>query len=139
MMPNYHRCLIFTVTLTTFDSVNTIKSTAVFTCTLSSTSTKQRQLLVFIGDSGSVSPNPSTYLAFYAPPNIPSGMTSVAISVPLYAIYNSILASGSRPFFTICGATNNYNNSSEFEDLATGRTVYTAVSMGSAPVSFILP
>jgi hypothetical protein len=97
-------------------------------------SIEQRTVLVFIGDSSIVSPNPATYLSVYAA-NVPADTTNLVIRIPFANIYNSILVSGKMPYFVIFGATNNWNTASVFEDLPTGKDIFTALGPPSAITS----
>lgn len=117
----------FFVSAVNADSINHTTSNIIINCTLSSSSTKARELLVFIGSTASVSSNPATYLSVF-PVSIGLNTTTVVIKIPLTEIYNSILTSGSMPYFAIYGATNGYNTTSEYEDISSGKTIYTALN-----------
>lgn len=117
----------FFVSSVNADSINHITSNIIINCTLSSSSAKARELLVFIGSTSSVSSNPAIYLSVF-PVTVGLNTTTVVIKIPLTEVYNSILVSGSVPYFAIYGATNGYNESSEYEDVNSGKIIYTALN-----------
>ena len=49
------------------------------------------------------------------------------------------LSSGQPVYFACHGAAMNFNNSSSYEDLNTGRTVFTAISANAAVQSALVP
>jgi hypothetical protein len=125
----------FYVSIVSSDSINHAAAEVVITCTVDTlVTTRQRELLVFIGSDSTVSFLPASYLSVY-PYTVAANTTSVVIKIPLSDVYNSILVSGAIPYFSIYAATNNYNTASEYEDLPTGRTVYTALNPRYAPTN----
>jgi hypothetical protein len=123
----------FFVTSVSVDSINHLLAEIVINCTLDTlVRTKERELLVFIGSDSTVSSLPTSYLSVY-PATAAANTTSVTILIPLSDIYNSILVSGKVPYFAIYAATNDYNTASVYEDLPTGKMVYTALNPRYAP------
>ena len=102
------------------------------TANLAATDTKTREVLVFVGSSPNTSANPATYLNVY-PKTIAATKTSVITSLSPSDIHDLGINAGGTLYCSVYAATITYNSASFYQDLATGKTVYTAV--GSAPMT----
>ncbi len=85
-----------------------------------------RTILVFVGSSSSTSANPGSY-SFTDNVVIPADSTTFTVQTPLNTFYAAGFASGSTAYFAVYGAANNYTYG-DYVDIATGQTVYTAIS-----------
>jgi hypothetical protein len=129
-----------TFTVTSVDSIRySIKNGNVNIYGKINTDPRQRTLLVFIGNSNNVSPNPADYVFASVQPVGENATTyDIAINFTLFA--DNGYMSGNTAYFAIFGASNNYTYGS-FTDFPTGRTVYTAIANMpfGPPPSYILP
>src|SRR6185312_15269298 len=116
----------FNITSITVDSINHASGNVVLSCAIG-TNTKARTLLIFASGSSSVSSNPANYLT-YVSQNVKANAATVVINFPLSNLYDAGLASGQTVYFAIYGAASNYNSSSSYEDLNTGRTIFTSLT-----------
>ena len=98
--------------------------------------TRVRNCIIFIGKSSTVNNTPASYLLEYTKA-IAANQTKVAILIPAADLYNAGISSGSTAY----GAAYGYvvSDQSVYEDLATGRNVYNAVSNGNVPVTIMVP
>jgi len=87
---------------------------------------RQRTLLIFVGNTASTSASPSTYV-FAATQAVPADSSRYTITIPLGTIYGNGFASGNTAYFAIYGAANNYTNG-DYTDFASGRLVYTPIT-----------
>ncbi len=121
------------------DSISLIADPNVVTITGSiAMDTRVRTVLVFVGSGSNTSNDPAHYLGSYNR-NVPANQGNFMLTVPLSDLANLGIASGQTAYFAAYGATANYNNSSSYEDLATGRTWFTAVSSTPANRSVLIP
>jgi hypothetical protein len=129
----------FNITTMNVDSINHTTQNCVINCSIVS-DTRQRTLLVFIGNSASANSNPANFLFTFAQ-NVGAGKTTVVFNIPLGALYSAGFSSGSTTYFAIYGAASNYNNSSSYEDFNTTRNFYNAITPASySPLpSLVLP
>ena len=99
--------------------------------------TRARTFIVFVGSTSSTSAAPATYLDFYTK-QVPANQTTFKILVQPSDLYNLGLTAGTTAYFAAYGAAANYNNSSTYEDLNTGRTVFNAISTTPATASAVV-
>jgi len=121
------------------DSISLVADPNVVTITGSiAMDTRVRTVLVFVGNGSNTSNDPAHYLGVYNR-NVPANQGNFMLTVPLTDLANLGITSGQTAYFAAYGATANYNNASSYEDLATGRTWFTAVSTAPANRSVLIP
>lgn len=85
-----------------------------------------RTLLVFIGNSPSVSSTPGTY-NFTTNVVIPADSSDFTITTPLTTFYSNGFTHGNSAYFAIYGASDNYTYG-DYTNFTFGQTEYTAIS-----------
>ena len=93
--------------------------------------THVRTFIGFVGATSGTSSSPSTYLDYYTK-NVPANATTFTITVDNTALYDLGLTSTTTAYFSVYGAAAGYNSTSTYEDMATGRTVFNAISANPA-------
>jgi len=129
-----------TFTVTSVDSIKYIvKTGAVHIYGKINTDPRQRTLLVFVGNSNNVSPNPQDYV-FASAQAVGENATTYDIPINFTTFADNGYMSGNTVYFAIFGASNNYTFGS-FTDIPTSRTVYTAIANMpfSPPPMYTLP
>ncbi|HMC96358.1 MAG TPA: carboxypeptidase-like regulatory domain-containing protein, partial [Flavobacteriales bacterium] len=99
---------------------------------------QQRTVLIFAGGAANTSADPATYLSFYSR-SVMANQATFTLQIPTGDLYAMGLTSGATVYFAAYGATPNFNNSSSYQDLNTGRTVFTAISANAALRSGLVP
>ncbi len=128
----------FNITGINADSINHTTQMAVINCAVTS-SVRLRTIVIFIGNSASVSSNPANYLISVSA-NIAINKSNVVVNIPLGTLYSAGFNSGSSAYFAIYGAAVNYSSTSSYEDYNTTRNIYNAITPTSyAPFSLVLP
>ncbi|NDC42822.1 MAG: hypothetical protein EBZ77_14940 [Chitinophagia bacterium] len=101
------------------------------------TDTRARACIVFINTGAAAGSTPDKYLIVFNKA-IPANSTRpVGIIVPAQDLANAGIASGTTVNVTAYGYV--VNDASAYEDLSTGKIVYTAVSTGSVTTTFTAP
>lgn len=100
--------------------------------------TQPRTVLVFVGTGAGTSADPATYLTFYNK-NIAVNQNNFNIQIPASDFAAMGLSSGSTVYFAAYAATPNFQNTSSYEDPATGRTVFTAIGASAYTASALVP
>jgi hypothetical protein len=129
-----------TFTVTSVDSIKyVVKTGSVTIYGKIPTDARQRTLLVFVGNSNNVSPNPQDYV-FASAQAVGENATTYTVSINFTSFADNGYMSGNTVYFAIFGASNNYTFGS-FTDIPTSRTVYTAIANMpfGPPPSFTLP
>jgi hypothetical protein len=100
---------------------------------------RQRTLLVFVGNTNTVSPNPADYI-FASAQAVGENATTYDIVIGYNTFADYGYMSGNTVYFAIFGASNDYTYG-DFTDYPTGRIVYTAIANMpfGPPVSYTLP
>ena len=98
--------------------------------------TRARSCIVFLNSSATVTSSPANYLLAYTKA-VPANATRVAIVVPAQDLYDAGFVSGSAVYFAAYGAP--VGDVSAYEDIGTGRTMYTAVSTTSVTATATTP
>lgn len=128
----------FNITSIAADSINHATQNVVISCNIAA-DLHQRTLLVFVGNSASVSSNTANYMVV-AVAGVGPNKTNVVINIPLDNLYGAGFASASTAYFAVYGAAVGYNSTSSYEDYTTTRTIYNAITPTSyAPFSLVLP
>jgi hypothetical protein len=97
-----------------------------------------RTLLVFIGNTASVSANPGSYV-FTANTTIPADSTTFTITTNVDNFYANGFAYGSTAFMAIYGAADNYNYG-DYTNYTYGQLYYSAISANPySTVTITLP
>jgi hypothetical protein len=99
---------------------------------------QQRTVLVFAGNASNTSADPATYLTFYSK-NVMPNQGTFTLQVPATDLSAIGLTTGETVYFAAYAATTAFNNSSSYEDLNTGRTVFTAISANAALENALVP
>ncbi len=97
-----------------------------------------RSFIVYVGNSASVSPNPTTYLIFNTK-NVNANATKLSFTIPKSDLNDAGFVTGQTVYYAVFGINSGFNNASSFEDFTTGRTVFTAISNTPATTSMIMP
>ena len=95
-----------------------------------------RSCMIFVNNTAAVNNLPANYLIAYTK-SIPANATRVVFVIPLQDLNDIGIASGSTAFYAVYGSA--VNDASAYEDLATGKGVYTAVSTTPVTGSVIVP
>jgi len=99
--------------------------------------TRARTLIVFVGNTSATSADPATYMLTYTKTiNGNPSASSFTIFIPKYDLTNALLTSGSTVYFAVYGMA---TSATTYEDLPTGRTVYTAISPSAVTVNHVIP
>lgn len=120
------------------DSVLTAGDTIIYIKGTVPADVQVRTIVVFVGNTSSVSSVPSTYLDYFSANTKATG-TTFSIAIPKTTFNNLDIATGSTAYIAAYGAAYNYTASSEYEDLTTGRTVFNAISSTPYNFNFIVP
>jgi hypothetical protein len=123
--------------LTFYDSIAPATDTAIYLKGTIPSDVQSRTVVVFVGNSN-VSSLPQNYLSYFYYNTSTTG-TTFSIKIPQTTLNNLGFTSGSTVYFIAYGAASNFTSSSEYEDLATGRTVFTALGTPSSVVSVPVP
>lgn len=99
---------------------------------------QQRTILLFAGSTSGTSADPNAYLAVYNKA-VMANQNNFIVQVPQGDLLAAGLTTGNTVYFAAYGATPNYNNASSYEDLGTGRMIYTAISSTPALGSGLVP
>lgn len=102
------------------------------------TDVQQRTVLVFVGSAANTSADPATYLTFYNK-NVMPNQGNFNIQVPATDLNALGLTTGETVYFAAYASTTTFNNSSSYQDLNTGRTVFTAISANAAVGNALVP
>ena len=97
------------------------------------TDTRVRTVALFVGNVSNVSCLPLYYLNYFSKNTTATNLNTFSITIPINSLYDLGIASGSTAYFAAYGAASNFASSSEYEDMSTGKTVFTALS--STPVN----
>jgi hypothetical protein len=108
-----------------------------FVCTATA-DTRNRSILLFIGKTSSASSIPSTYSAVYSG-TVRANMTTGTISVNPSDIHDLGINTGATIYFSMYGAATTWASASNYQDYATGRVVYNAISTTPTTGSLIAP
>ncbi len=119
-------------------TLNGVTGNIDITANVGATDTKTREVLIFVGSSPSTSSNPATYLNVYAK-TIAATKTSVINSLAPSDIHDLGINTGGTLYVSVYAATVTYNSASFYQDLATGKTVYTALGATPMTCSVIAP
>jgi hypothetical protein len=92
---------------------------------------QNRDLVVFIGNTSSVSSTPGSYSAVLTTISIPGGQTAFTTNIPLNSFYQAGLNPGQMAYINVYAGAANYANSSEYENYATGQTTYNALGVSA--------
>ncbi len=84
-----------------------------------------RSLVVFVGNTPSVSNFPAAFLLSFAK-NIPANATKVPVYISAQELYNAGFESGNEVYYAVY--SHSLNDASAYEDQATGKMVYNAVN-----------
>jgi len=103
------------------------------------TDTKIRSVILFVGNVSNVSALPQYYLDYFSKSTTATVLNSFSITIPQSDFIDLGIASGNKAYFAAYGAAAGFNTSSEYEDLATGRTVFTAISSTPATANVAVP
>jgi len=98
--------------------------------------TRVREMILFVNNSSAVSGQPANYLVVYAKA-IPANATKVGIVIPASDLYGAGITSGSAIYLAAYGYV--VTDGSAYEDIATGKTVYNAVSTSPITVTATAP
>jgi hypothetical protein len=99
---------------------------------------RTRSALMFVGKTSSASSNPATYQGVYSS-TIRATNTTFTISLNPSDIHDLGISTGSTLYFSMYGAATTFASASNYQDLATGRTVYNAISTTPSMNSVIVP
>jgi hypothetical protein len=99
---------------------------------------KIRTVVVFVAGVSNVSSLPQYYLDYYTKNTTANG-TTFSITIHQSDLNDLGIATGTTAYFAAYGAAVNFSTSSAYEDLVTGRTVFTAISSTPAFASAIVP
>jgi hypothetical protein len=107
--------------------------------TITANDTSARTILVFVGNSSSVSSAPGAY-NFVANLTIPPNASTYALTISLNTFYINGLEPNSTAYFAIYGAANNYAYG-DYTNYTYGQIVYTAISSSAVTITtpFIVP
>jgi hypothetical protein len=100
---------------------------------------KVRTVVVFVAGVSNVSSLPQYYLDYFSKNTTLVNPNNFAISIPQSDFINLGIASGSTAYFAVYGAAVNFSSSSAYEDMSTGRIVFTALSSTPAYTSIVVP
>ena len=95
-----------------------------------------RSCMIFVNSNATVNGLPANYLIAYTK-SVPANATRVIFTVAKQDLTDAGIASGSTAFFAVYGSA--VNDASAYEDLATGKGVYTALSAAPVTGSAIVP
>lgn len=112
----------FSLTLYAGHNTGSQNDSLVITCT---PDTRPRSFIIFVNNSSAVSNTPANYLLAIAKA-IPANSAKVTVQVPAQDLYNAGFTSGSIAYYAVYSYV--VNDVSAYEDLATGKNVYNAVS-----------
>ena len=119
--------------ITAIDTLGQIQVTATVNA-----DAKARTALFFVGKQSNTSSHPDSYLTFYAR-TINANATSFKFTIQTSDMLNLGFNAGDAIYIAGYAASTNYNNTSSYEDLATARTVYNAISPYYLPASTLIP
>ena len=100
--------------------------------------TRGRNVIIFIGTTSAASADPATYLTYYIRV-VSQNATMFQQVVPLGDLNNVGMTSGSTAYFAAYAIASSLGTSSNYEDLATGRTRFTAISPLAATQNVLIP
>lgn len=138
-IPNFNVATIDSSNLTNLNNLVTWRIYG----TLSTSDPLQRDVLLLFGTGNLVSTNPSNYILNYTGKTILNAKTGAytnvySVSVPLNELYNGGFTRGTNVTIAVTGVSGVANTASIYEDPATGRTVYAAVSPGTPVLKTIM-
>lgn len=106
--------------------------------TLAAADTRARTLAIFVGSAPGTSSATANYLL-----NVSKTVNANATTFTQYILPADLngagLASGSTAYFAVYPAGATYANSSSYEDLSNGRTVYNAIGANAVTASALVP
>jgi hypothetical protein len=103
-----------------------------------SADTRTRSALLFVGKGVGASANPATYQGVYSA-NIKATGTTFTISVNPSDIHDLGIPMGGTIYFAMYGAATTWNSASTYQDQATGRNVYNAISTTPSTGNVVAP
>ncbi len=118
----------------------TVTPTAIgdsLTITFPASDTRARNCIVFINKGGAAGPTPDKYLLAYTKAITANSSRPVALVIPTADLTNVGFTAGQTVNVACYGYV--VNDGSAYEDLSTGKTVYTAISASSANTTFTAP
>jgi hypothetical protein len=118
--------------------LNTTTGNIDITANVAAMDTRTREVLIFVGSSAATSSNPATYLNVY-PRTITATKTSGVVSLSPSDIHDLGINAGGTLYVSVSAATITFNSASFYQDLSTGKTVYTALGSGPMTCSVIAP
>jgi hypothetical protein len=130
----------FNIIKVDLDSINHAQSNVIMTDTIAP-DTKPRNIAIFFGSTPTASSAPGNYLGVYTY-TIAANTNKFTVKIPMVNIYNAGIPSGATAYFAIYGAAYDYTTASEYQDYATGRTIYNALSataITSLPTTIVMP
>ena len=98
--------------------------------------TRARNCIIFVNNNSTVTSAPSGYLLAYTK-GVPANATRLSVVIPAQDLYDAGFVSGSAVYFAAYGAP--VGDVSAYEDISTGRTMYTAVSTTSVTATGTTP
>ncbi len=120
----------------TTDTVTYITVTGYFT----PTDLHRRTAVLFVGNSGSVTSAPSSYLREYTVTANANNYGTFTFKIAITDLLDAGFTVGSTVYFAAYGGATEFASSSEWEDITnTGRINYTALSSTFVTASIVLP
>ncbi len=120
-------------TMTAVMSATTPNDSLVFTI---APDTRARDIIVFVNNNSTVNNQPANYLLAYVKA-VPANATTVSLLVPANDLHDQGINSGNTAYYAAYGYPT--SNSSIYEDIATGKSIYNALSTASVSASAIAP
>ncbi len=128
-IPNYY---------VTSMTLQNLSDTVLVTGTMNAASPNITDVILYIGSSSATSSAPSTYQLYYTKA-IAANATTFKINILHTDMVNAGFASGSTIYMACYGISPGFATNSSYEDFATGRTVFTALSALVDTASHVLP
>ena len=98
--------------------------------------TRARDIIVFVNNNSTVNNLPANYLISYVKA-VPANASTVTLLIPANDLHDQGINSGSTAYYTAYGYP--VSDASIYEDIATGKSVYNALSTASVSASAIAP
>ena len=109
------------------------------TAPLSSTDTRLRTAVFFLGANSAVSSDPANYLLSYNKQTTNGNLNTAIIKIPIAELQSAGFGSGSTLYFSAYGASASFASSSTYEDLNSGRSYFNGLSSNASTVSIVMP
>jgi len=121
------------VSMTAFLSTATGNDSLVFTI---AADTRVRDIIVFVNNNSTVNNLPANYLLTYIK-SVPANATSVILLVPANDLHDQGINTGSTAYYAAYGYP--VSDASIYEDITTGKSIYTSLSASSVTANAVAP